>query len=90
MLAIVVELSNAWVTMSISGFQARNERDIMAQMGIIKKEGWAKGLIVRRDVELSYMGLDQKGVTICTIMNENHQMTGGIVAVRDSEVTWGK
>ena len=62
----------------------------MAQMGIIKKNGWAKGLIVRRCNEGAYMGLDEKGVTICTIMNENHQMTGGIVAVRDSEVTWGK
>ena len=90
MLAIVVEVSDACIRLVISGFTARNERDIMAQMGIIKKEGWAKGLIVRRYVELSYMGLDQKGVTICTIMNENHQMTGGIVAVRDNEVTWGK
>jgi len=61
------------------------------RMGIVKKSGWAKGLIVREINEsYSFTGLDDKGITIVTIMTENIAMTGGIVAVRDSEVTWGK
>lgn len=61
------------------------------RMGIVKKNGWAKGLLVREINEsYSFTGLDDKRITIVTIMTENHQMTGGIVAVRESEVTWGK
>jgi hypothetical protein len=62
----------------------------MARIGIVKRKGWAQGLAVREMNERSYMGLDEKTIRICTIVTEGIQLTGGIVAVRDSEVSWGK
>jgi hypothetical protein len=62
----------------------------MPRIGIVKRKGWAHGLAVRETGGLPYMGLDEKTVRICTIITENHQMSGGIVAVRDVDVTWGK
>lgn len=61
------------------------------RVGIIKKNGWAKGLLVREINEsYSFMGLDEKRIIIVTIITQNHQMTEGIVAVKESEVNWGK
>jgi hypothetical protein len=61
----------------------------MPRIGIVKRKGWAQGLAVRETYD-NYMGLDEKTIRICTIVTEGIQLTGGIVAVRDNEVTWGK
>lgn len=61
----------------------------MQRIGIIKRKGWAYGLTIR-ETDDNYMGLDEKTIRICTIITEGIQLTGGIVAVRDNEVVWGK
>ena len=57
-------------------------------IGIITKKGWALGLAVQSDAGDAYMMLDEKSIRICNIITKNHEMTGGILAVKVSEAVW--
>ena len=57
-------------------------------IGVITKKGWALGLAVEARADGGYMMLDEKSILICHIITKNHEMTGGILAVKVSEAVW--